>query len=76
MPFNCTFPFSLFSNNFRILESEFVYTLSLAAVVQAWAAPAVGTLAVRVDKYRRALRVILWGCHISVALALLSPHLC
>ena len=59
MPFNCSFLFSLFSYNFLILEYEFAYTLSLTAVVQTWAAPAVSTLAIRVDKYRRALCVVL-----------------
>ena len=65
VPFNCTFLFSLFSYNFLILEYEFAYTLSLAAVVQTWAAPAVSTLAIRVDKYR-ALCVVLVGL----------PHFC
>ena len=51
---------------FLILECEFAYTLSLAAVVQTWAAPAVSTLAIRVDKYRRALCVVLVGL----------PHFC
>lgn len=66
VPFNCTFIFSLFSYNFSILECELIYTLSLAAVVQTWAAPAVSTLAIRVDKYRRALCVVLVGL----------PHFC
>ena len=60
---------SLFAYNiyiFLILECEFAYTLSLAAVVQTWAAPAVSTLAIRVDKYRRALCVVLVGL----------PHFC
>ena len=66
VPFNCTFLFSLFAYNFLISEGEFAYTLSLAAVVQTWAAPAVSTLAIRVDKYRRALCVVLVGL----------PHFC
>ena len=61
VPFNCIFLFSLFSYNFLIS-----LTLSLAAVVQTWAAPAVSTLAIRIDKYRRALCVVLLGL----------PHLC
>ena len=66
VPFNYTFLFSLFSYNFLILECEFAYTLSLAAIVQTWAAPAVSTLAIRVHKYRRALCVVLVGL----------PHFC
>ena len=70
VPFNCTFSLSLSSYNlfffFLILECEFVYRLSLAAVVQIWATPAVGTLAIPVDKYRRALCVVLVGL----------PHFC
>ena len=66
VPFNCTFLFSLFPYNFLILECEFAYTLSLAAVVQTWAAPAVSTLAIRVNKYRRVLCVVLLGL----------PHFC
>ena len=49
-----------------MLECELVYTLSRAAVVQTWAAPAVSTLAIRVDKYRRSLCVVLVGL----------PHFC
>ena len=51
---------------FLILECELAYTLSLAAVVETWAAPAVSTSAIRVDKYRRALCVVLVG----------MPHFC
>ena len=66
VPFNCNFSFRLKYLYFLILECEFAKTLSLAAVVQTWAAPAVSTLAIRVDKYRRALCVVLVGL----------PHFC
>ena len=66
VPFICTFRFSLFSYNFFNFRVRVrLYTLACGCSSD-MAATAVGTLAIRVDKFRRALCLVLVGL----------PHFC